>query len=162
MASKSTYQTTFEVQRVIEPIYTGGSVALDTTGRILATCLGEDALITDLNTGKQLARIEGVGMSVTSLSFVADRFTRMASSFRPLPVRVLLLRQLATLTPDSNTFCVASNRMLEIIVYVHILPQAITICADQHRASTNPKTTHHSYCCFGSRSHKHTLSNGSC
>ncbi len=60
MASKSAYQTTFEAQRVIQPIYTGGSVALDKTGRILATCLGEDALLTDLNTGKQLARIEGV------------------------------------------------------------------------------------------------------
>jgi len=86
MASKSAYQTTFEVQRVIQPIYTGGSVALDTTGRILATCLGEDALITDLNTGKQLARIEGVCMGETCLIFVADQFARMASSFRPLPV----------------------------------------------------------------------------
>jgi U3 small nucleolar RNA-associated protein 13 len=60
MATKSAYQTTFEAERVIQPIYTGGSVALDHTGRILATTLGEDALITDLNTGKQLARIEGV------------------------------------------------------------------------------------------------------
>jgi U3 small nucleolar RNA-associated protein 13 len=60
MANKSTYSTTFEPQKVIQPIYTGGSVALDNSGRILATCLGEDALITDLNTGKQLARIEGV------------------------------------------------------------------------------------------------------
>jgi U3 small nucleolar RNA-associated protein 13 len=62
MANKSAYQTTFEAQRVIQPIYTGGSVALDNSGRILVTCLGEDALITDLNTGKQLARIEGVGV----------------------------------------------------------------------------------------------------
>jgi len=60
MANKSAYRTTYEAQRVIQPIYTGGSVALDSSGRILATCLGEDALITDLNTGKQLARIEGV------------------------------------------------------------------------------------------------------
>lgn len=69
MASKSTYQTTFEARRVIQPIYTGGSVALDNTGRILATCLGEDALITDLNTGKQLARIEGVCIGDIGLSF---------------------------------------------------------------------------------------------
>lgn len=60
MANKSSYNTSFEPQQVIQPIYTGGSVALDNSGRILATCLGEDALITDLNTGRQLAKIEGV------------------------------------------------------------------------------------------------------
>jgi U3 small nucleolar RNA-associated protein 13 len=66
MAEKSSYHTTFEPQRVIQPIYTGGSVALDNSGRILATCLGEDALITDLNTGKQLARIDGVSWEICS------------------------------------------------------------------------------------------------
>ncbi len=60
MATKSPYQTTFEPQNTIRPIYTGGSVALDYSGHILATTLGEDALLTDLNSGKQLARIEGV------------------------------------------------------------------------------------------------------
>jgi U3 small nucleolar RNA-associated protein 13 len=60
MANKSPYQTTFEAERTIQPIYTGGSVALDLSGRILATTLGEDALLTDLETGRQLARIEGV------------------------------------------------------------------------------------------------------
>jgi U3 small nucleolar RNA-associated protein 13 len=67
MATKSAYKTTFEAEKVIQPIYTGGSIALDITGRILATCLGEDALITDLNTGKQLARIEGVCSALLSL-----------------------------------------------------------------------------------------------
>lgn len=60
MANKAPYKTTFEPEHTIQPIYTGGSVALDQSGRILATTLGEDALLTDLNTGKQLARIEGV------------------------------------------------------------------------------------------------------
>jgi hypothetical protein len=60
MANKAPSQTTFEPEHVIQPIYTGGSVALDQSGRILATTLGEDALLTDLNTGRQLARIEGV------------------------------------------------------------------------------------------------------
>jgi U3 small nucleolar RNA-associated protein 13 len=60
MANKATYQTTFEPENSIQPIFTGGSVALDQTGRILATTLGEDALLTDLSTGKQLAKIEGV------------------------------------------------------------------------------------------------------
>jgi U3 small nucleolar RNA-associated protein 13 len=60
MAGKAPYQTTFEVENTLQPIYTGGSVALDHSGRILATTLGEDALLTDMNTGKQLAKIEGV------------------------------------------------------------------------------------------------------
>ena len=60
MANKSPYQITFEVENTIEPIFTGGSVGLDRNGRILATTLGEDALLTDLNTGKVLAKIEGV------------------------------------------------------------------------------------------------------
>lgn len=60
MANKPAYKTTFEPENTIQPIYTGGSVALDQSGRILATCLGGDALLTDLNTGNELARIEGV------------------------------------------------------------------------------------------------------
>jgi len=60
MSKKPESQTTFEVERVIQPIYTGGAVSLDESGRILATCLGEDALLIDLNTGEHLTRIEGV------------------------------------------------------------------------------------------------------
>lgn len=60
MANKAAYETTFEPENTIQPIHTGGSVALDQSGRLLASTLGEDALLTDLHTGKQLARIEGV------------------------------------------------------------------------------------------------------
>jgi U3 small nucleolar RNA-associated protein 13 len=60
MAAKTPYTTTFEPEHTIQPIYTGGSIALDQSGRILATTLGEDVLLTDLNTGRQLAKIEGV------------------------------------------------------------------------------------------------------
>ncbi len=60
MLSKATVTTTFEPERTIQPFYSGGNVALDQQGRLLATCLGEDALITDLSTGSLLARIEGV------------------------------------------------------------------------------------------------------
>lgn len=60
MGSRLQVKTTFEVEHTVEPIYTGGSVALDQTGRILATCLGEDAAITDITTGKRLGSIEGV------------------------------------------------------------------------------------------------------
>lgn len=60
MALRPDTKTTFSPSRVISPIYTGGDVSLSEDGKILATCLGEDALLTDLDTGAQLARIEGV------------------------------------------------------------------------------------------------------
>jgi U3 small nucleolar RNA-associated protein 13 len=67
MANRTPFRTTFEPEHTIQPIYTGGSVALDQSGRILVTTLGEDALLTDLNTGKQLAKIEGVWNSVCDI-----------------------------------------------------------------------------------------------
>ena len=60
MSSRTKLTTTYDPERTIQPIYTGGYVALDREGRILATCLGEEALLTDLGTGELLARIEGV------------------------------------------------------------------------------------------------------
>ena len=60
MIQRTKVITTFEAQHVIQPIYTGGGVALDKEGQLLATCLGEEALLTDLTTGNLLARIEGV------------------------------------------------------------------------------------------------------
>lgn len=64
---RSITTTTFEPECTIQPIYTGGDVALDHSGRVLATCLGEDALLTELHTGKILARIDGDGEVLTSL-----------------------------------------------------------------------------------------------
>ena len=61
MASRPKFITTFDPESVIQPFYTGGDVALEREGRILATCLGEEALLTDLGTGQLLARVEGVG-----------------------------------------------------------------------------------------------------
>jgi U3 small nucleolar RNA-associated protein 13 len=60
MAQRTAVKTTYEVGRTLQPIYSGGSVSLSADGRVLAACLGEDALLTDLTTGKELARIEGV------------------------------------------------------------------------------------------------------
>jgi hypothetical protein len=74
MANKPTYYTTFEAQSIIQPIYTGGSVALDQSGRILATCLGEEALVTDLESGRQLARVDGVcALAVEPHALCANR-----------------------------------------------------------------------------------------
>ncbi len=60
MALNIDVKTTFEQRRVIQPIYTGGTVGLSEDGKVLATTLGEEALLSDLETGRHLARIEGV------------------------------------------------------------------------------------------------------
>lgn len=60
MATKVPLKTTFDVDRVLRPIYTGGSVATDNNATILATTLGEDAILTDPSNGKHLGILEGV------------------------------------------------------------------------------------------------------
>jgi len=67
MAAKINIKTTFEPAKTIQPIYTGGDVSLDASGRWLATCVEEDVLIVDVQTGEPVARIEGDGEAVTSL-----------------------------------------------------------------------------------------------
>ncbi|KAI9755422.1 MAG: hypothetical protein M4579_004279 [Chaenotheca gracillima] len=72
MAGRSSAQTTFTTVNTIQPIYTGGSVALDESGAVLATCLGEDALLTDFKSGAVLARIEGDDEAITSLALTPN------------------------------------------------------------------------------------------
>jgi U3 small nucleolar RNA-associated protein 13 len=61
-------RTTYEVNRTLQPIYSGGSLALSEDGRILAASLGEEVLLTDLTDGKELARVEGDGEVITALA----------------------------------------------------------------------------------------------
>ncbi|TAQ84380.1 hypothetical protein B7494_g7297 [Chlorociboria aeruginascens] len=91
MANKASYQTTFEPENTIQPIYTGGSVALDLSGRILATTLGEDALLTDLNTGRQIARIEGDGEIISTLTLTPSASHLIICS-RSLSMRIYTLK----------------------------------------------------------------------
>ncbi|RDW74163.1 hypothetical protein BP5796_07605 [Coleophoma crateriformis] len=95
MANKAPYQTTFEPAQSIQPIYTGGSVALDQSGRILATTLGEDALLTDLNTGRQLAKIEGDGEIISTLTLTPSASHLIICS-RSLSMRIYTLKPSAT------------------------------------------------------------------
>jgi hypothetical protein len=89
--SKAIVKTTFEASRTLRPIYTGGSTALDASGRILLTCVGEDALIVDLETGDQLASLEGVSFISFQCSSrdSINASTRMEKSLRAWQVRRL-------------------------------------------------------------------------
>ncbi|CCT61110.1 hypothetical protein [Plenodomus lingam JN3] len=68
MAQRSAVKTTYEVARTLQPIYSGGSLALGEDGRILAASLGEDVLLTDLTNGRELGRVEGDGETITALA----------------------------------------------------------------------------------------------
>jgi U3 small nucleolar RNA-associated protein 13 len=60
MATKHALKTTFDVGRVLRPIFTGGSVSIDNDARILATTISEDVILTEPGSGKHLGSIEGV------------------------------------------------------------------------------------------------------
>ncbi|CAK7220659.1 U3 small nucleolar RNA-associated protein 13 [Sporothrix curviconia] len=90
MATKLAYKTTFEVDEVIQPIYTGGSVALDNGSRILATTLGEDVVLTDLATGRLFARIEGDGETISTL-ILTPSASHLVVCSRSLAMRIYAL-----------------------------------------------------------------------
>ena len=64
MSSRMKSQVTFAPAKVVQPIFTRGNVCLSQDGRILASCLDEDVVLTDLRTGGELARIEGVSFGI--------------------------------------------------------------------------------------------------
>jgi U3 small nucleolar RNA-associated protein 13 len=90
MSNRAAVKTTYEVKRTIQPIYSGGSVALSRDGRILAACLGEDALLTDVTTGMELARIEGDGEPITALALTPSASHLILCS-RSLSMRIFSL-----------------------------------------------------------------------
>lgn len=55
-------KTTFEPSKVVQPFFSGGpgNVAVDETGRFLATVCEDEVVITDMETGQEMVRIEGV------------------------------------------------------------------------------------------------------
>ena len=65
-------QVSFKKGRVIAPLYTGGPVSVSHDGRMLATCVGEEAILTDLEEGRQIARFAGVRSVRSSRSFLTN------------------------------------------------------------------------------------------
>ena len=110
MAPRSSIKTTFAVGRTLQPIYSGGSIALSKDGRILAACSGEDALLTDLKSGRELARVEGVSRPGPSQTI------HMLTS---------VLGWGAHHRPSSDPLRFASCRLFSVPFHAHIRPHAI-------------------------------------
>ncbi|KAI0011162.1 U3 small nucleolar RNA-associated protein [Xylariaceae sp. FL0662B] len=92
MANKAPFKTTFEPSEVIRPIFTGGAVALENSARILASSLGEDAVLTDLKTGKHITRIEGDGELICTLTLTPSGSHLIICS-RSLSMRIYSLQK---------------------------------------------------------------------
>ncbi|KAK0719927.1 WD40-repeat-containing domain protein [Lasiosphaeris hirsuta] len=91
MATRTAPKTTFEVSNVIQPVFTGGSMAMDNGARILASTLGEKALLTELATGCQLADIEGDGEPISTLTMTPSASHLIVCS-RSLTMRIYSLK----------------------------------------------------------------------
>ncbi|EIW63998.1 U3 small nucleolar RNA-associated protein [Trametes versicolor FP-101664 SS1] len=60
-------KTAFKKARVVAPLHTAGPVAVTPDGSRLVTCVGEDALLTDVKAGVEICRFAGDTESITSL-----------------------------------------------------------------------------------------------
>ncbi|KAI0019646.1 WD40-repeat-containing domain protein [Xylariomycetidae sp. FL0641] len=98
MANKAPLKTTFEVTEVIQPVFTGGAAAIENGARVLATTLGEDAILTDLKTGKHITRIEGDGELISNLTLTPSG-SHLVICSRSLSMRIYSLQR----TPGNNS-----------------------------------------------------------
>ncbi|KAF7592883.1 U3 small nucleolar RNA-associated protein 13 [Aspergillus hancockii] len=120
--SKAVVKTTFEASRTLRPIYTGGSTALDASGRLLVTCVGEDALIVDLETGDQLASLEGDGEIITGLA-ITPSASHVVVCSRSMSMRIY------SLTPFEDSSQIIDAKLLRTLK-PHTAP-VVTTAIDQ-------------------------------
>ncbi|KKF95826.1 putative U3 small nucleolar RNA-associated protein 13 [Ceratocystis platani] len=104
MATKQPLKTTFDVDKVLQPIFTGGAVAIDDDARILATVLEEDVVLTDPSTGQNLARIEGDTESVSTIALTPSGSHLIICS-RSLSMHIYALKR----SPDNINKIVATR-----------------------------------------------------
>ncbi|KAK1042732.1 U3 small nucleolar RNA-associated protein 13, partial [Friedmanniomyces endolithicus] len=121
MALRAETKTTFEAARVIRPFYTGGAVALSEDGKLLASTLGEEALITSLDTGAILSLIEGDGEPITTLALTPD------ASYLIICSRSLSMRVFALQSPENLELAVTAKLLRT--VKPHTTP-VVTVAAD--------------------------------
>ncbi|CAG9949418.1 unnamed protein product [Clonostachys rosea f. rosea IK726] len=90
MATKHALKTTFDVGRVLRPIFTGGSVSIDNDARILATTISEDVILTEPGSGKHLAVLKEP---------VTPNGSHLIACSRSLSMRIFSLKR----SDDGNT-----------------------------------------------------------
>ncbi|KAL5121822.1 U3 small nucleolar RNA-associated protein 13 [Pleosporales sp. CAS-2024a] len=122
MAQRAAVKTTFEATRTLQPIYSGGSLSLTEDGRILAASLGDEVLLTDLASGKELGRVEGDGELLTALALTPSASHLIVCS-RSLSMRIYAVSPSET---DEETLKLALLRTLR----PHLSP-VVTLAVDR-------------------------------
>ncbi|KAL5604149.1 hypothetical protein BROUX41_002136 [Berkeleyomyces rouxiae] len=104
MATKQPLKTTFDVDKVLQPVFTGGAVSIDDDASILATVLEEDVVLTNPATGQNLARIEGDTESVSTITLTPSGSHLIICS-RSLSMHIYSLKR----SPDNSEKIIATR-----------------------------------------------------
>ncbi|CCX31824.1 WD40-repeat-containing domain protein [Pyronema domesticum] len=99
MAPSSALKTTFKATKTIKPFYSGGvgCVALDRSGRLLVTANGDEAVITDIENGAEVARIDGLEDEISTVALSPD------ASYLILSISKSYQMHTYSLSPDFTT-----------------------------------------------------------
>ncbi|KAF3181430.1 U3 small nucleolar RNA-associated protein 13 [Orbilia oligospora] len=95
-------KTAFKQVKVLQSFYTGGKCALSGDGRILASTLDEDVILTDMETGQELARVEGDTEIISTLA-ITPNASHLVTCSKSFMMRIYTL----TVTPTGITATLA-------------------------------------------------------
>ncbi|EIW86957.1 U3 small nucleolar RNA-associated protein [Coniophora puteana RWD-64-598 SS2] len=67
VSARPKLKTSYQKRHVIAPLHTSGAAAVLSDGARIITCVGEEALLTDVRSGTEICRFEGDTQTITSL-----------------------------------------------------------------------------------------------
>ncbi|GAA5868193.1 hypothetical protein JCM1840_006178 [Sporobolomyces johnsonii] len=79
--AKPRFKTSFKAARTYAPIHTGGAAVLSGDGSWLVSTLNEQALVTDVETGKPVQELKGDTSAVTTLSITPSPLSPQSGGF---------------------------------------------------------------------------------
>ncbi|KAK7695029.1 hypothetical protein QCA50_002217 [Cerrena zonata] len=123
---KPKLKTAFKKARVISPLYTGGPVAATPDGTRLVTCVGEEAVLTNVEEGTEICRFIGDTESITSIC-ISPSSSHVCLFTSSLSLRIYEL-------PTSLTPLEKSIHPLRVIARAHDAPV--------HVCKTDPTSTY--------------------
>ncbi|GAA6059482.1 hypothetical protein JCM10212_002225 [Sporobolomyces blumeae] len=79
--SRPRFKTSFKAAKTYSPIHTGGAATLSGDGTWLVSTLNEQALVTDIETGKPVQELKGDTSAVTTLAITPSPVSPQAGGF---------------------------------------------------------------------------------
>ncbi|KAF3903391.1 Beta-TrCP [Dactylellina cionopaga] len=90
-------KTSFKPVKVLQSFYTGGKCALSGDGRILVSTLDEDVILTNMETGQELVRIEGDTELISTLA-ITPSASHLITCSKSFTMRIYSLALASPLT----------------------------------------------------------------